>query len=371
MAFEAGLGYAVRSGGTVKHLIPILLTVSALLALAATPAMAFHQGGVGACNGCHLMHEGNVAFNGQLLQADSASDLCLMCHAENYGAVLGPDPIAPPPEKGGGNFAYLFEDNLNDATDGLISPILGEAAGHSIVAIGQGLTADVRYAVSPGGNFPSAKLGCTSCHDPHGNGYFRMLNGLGVVQDGVATFTRPAPLAHGIGINTGTESSASHTAYVSGMSSWCANCHGNRYHKENSGGSGFKHPVQRSVGSDVTRQYNRYNGDASPTGGVQATAYIPEVPFEDSNMTTTSTLGPSPSSKIMCLSCHRAHGSSAPSALRWDPNVLQLNADGVVSGSFAIPNPYPDPGQGTLCTKCHEGGPPSGNPDLTTPIQIP
>ena len=39
------------------------------------------------------------------------------------GAVLGPDPLAPPPEKGGGNFGYLFEDNLNDGHGGGADPI--------------------------------------------------------------------------------------------------------------------------------------------------------------------------------------------------------------------------------------------------------
>ncbi len=60
----------------------------------------------------------------------------------------------------------------------------------------------------------------------------------------------------------------------------------------------------------------------------------------------------------MCLSCHRAHASSAPAAGRWDFNVALLDEDGLVSGSYPIPNPYLDPDQGTLCSKCHEGGAP-------------
>jgi predicted CXXCH cytochrome family protein len=340
------------------------------IGLGSTPAPAFHQGGVGACNGCHLMHEDTVALNGQLLLAESPSDLCLVCHAEGFGAVLGSDPLSPPPEKGGGNFTYLFEDNLNDAADGLTNPILGEAAGHSIVAVGHGLSADSRYAFAPGGSFPSDQLGCTSCHDPHGNDHFRMLNGIGSVQDGVATFTNQPPVAKGIDATTGVESQTSHTAYVATMSTWCGNCHGNNYHQTPATGSSFRHPSSRALGSSASQQYNRYNGDASPTGGSPATAYLPEVPFQDSNMTTATTAGPTASSRIMCLSCHRAHGSSAPAALRWDPNVQKLTEDGTVSGSYAIPNPYPGPDQGTLCTKCHQGGPPFGS-DLTTPIQVP
>jgi len=346
----------------------ILWTI--LIGLAATPALAFHQGGVGACNGCHLMHEDTVALNGQLLLAESPSDLCLTCHAENFGAVLGSDPLAPPPEKGGGNFTYLFEDNLNDASNGMINPILGEAAGHSIVAMGQGLSADSRYAFAPGGSFPSYQLGCTSCHDPHGNGSFRMLNGIGVVQNGVATFTRAAPLATGINVSIGIESTTNHTAYNRGMTGWCGNCHGNNYHQRPTSGSSFVHPTNRAMGPAVSQWYNGYNGVSSPTGGSPATAFIPEVPFEAITMTNVSTAGPLASSRIMCLTCHRAHGSSAPSALRWDPNVQKLAADGVVSGSYRIPSPYPDPDQGRLCVKCHQGGAPPDS-DLTTPTQIP
>lgn len=346
------------------------MTIVLGFGLGATPAIAFHQGGVGACNGCHLMHEDTVAINGNLLLAESPSDLCLMCHAESYGAVLGSDPLVPPPEKGGGNFTYLFEDNLNDAANGMINPILGEAAGHSIVAAGQGLAPDSRYAFAPGGSFPSRELGCTSCHDPHGTDSFRMLNSIGVVQNGVATFTRQAPAAAGISIVVGVESTSNHSAYNSGMTGWCGNCHGNNYHQRATGGSSFRHPTNRALGPSVSQQYNLYNGTASPTGGNQATAFIPEVPFEDLSMMTASTSGPNPSSRIMCLTCHRAHGSSAPSALRWDTNVQKLSADGVVSGSYRIPSPYPTPDQGTLCAKCHQGGAPP-NPDLTTPIQIP
>jgi predicted CXXCH cytochrome family protein len=352
----------------VKKFNLVLGSVLLGIGLFAVPAQAFHEAGVGACSGCHLMHEDTLALNGQLLLAESPSDLCLMCHAENNGAVLGSDPLAPPPEKGGGNFTFLFEDNLNDAADGMINPILGEAAGHSIVAVGHGLTADSRYTFSPGGSFPSNQLGCTSCHDPHGNGYFRMLNGVGDVQNGVATFTRPAPLASGINVSTGVESQTSHSAYRSGMSSWCGNCHGDFTHR--GGQASFKHRTDNALGGNATSQYNQYDGDASPTGGSPATAYLPEVPFEDSNMTTATTAGPTMSSRIMCLSCHRAHGSSAPAALRWDPNVSKLSEDGAISSSYAIPNPYADPDQGTLCAKCHDGGAPSGS-DLTTPIQIP
>lgn len=290
------------------------------------------------------------------LIADSPSDVCLSCHATQIGAVFGSDPLAPPPEKGGGNFVFLLEDNLNDGVDGVTNPIPGDAAGHNINAPAYGLAADGTWLFSPGGTFPSDQLGCTSCHDPHGNENFRFLRGPGPSPHGTPAFTSPAPLADGIDLQIGEEGPTNHSAYRSGMTSWCSNCHNAyvpRHHGEGHGGSHFRHPTNRGFGIGYANNYNIYNGTDDPSGGSQLTAYLAEVPFEDGSNTTSSTSGPSQSSRIMCLSCHRAHGSSGPQAGRWDFNVALLIEDGVISGSYPIPDPYDSPTQGSLCEKCH------------------
>lgn len=330
-------------------------TTALLVLLAAGPASGFHDQGVAHCSGCHVMTDGvdGASAVAGLLMGASPSDLCLTCHADSQGEVLGVDPLLPPPERGGGNFVFLLEDNLNDAPDGAVNPIFGDAAGHNIVAPGAGLVVDSRNSVAPGGSFPAIELGCTSCHDPHGRAEFRMLYGVGPVQDGLAVFNYPAPQAVGIALEGAPESADHHTAYRSGMSDWCANCHG-LFHDES--GTGFEHPIDRDLGNDEADQYNRYNGDADPTGGSSAAAYLPDVPFEDSSASTNSRTGPTRDSVVMCLTCHRAHATSAPYGTRWDLNVSVLAQDGVSSGSYPIPSPYPDPNQGTLCSKCHQGG---------------
>jgi len=335
-----------------------ILWLACLSLAAGGPTLGFHRDGVGSCDGCHVMHQGSVMMipgsEDTLLVTVSPSDVCLRCHGGGPANVFGSDPLLPPPEKGAGNFAFLFENNLNDAVDGATNPIPGDAAGHSIVAPGRGLGADSRHSLAPGGTFPSSELGCTSCHDPHGTDTFRLLYGLGPVQGGLAVFGYPAPVAEGIGILT-IESDSNHSAYHAGVSDWCANCHGN-YHDD--GLSPFEHPSGESLGPDIANWYNGYEGDDNPTGGSVATAYLAEVPFEDAALptTTSSTLGPSATSKVMCLTCHRAHASSAPAAGRWDFNVSLLIEDGDVSGSYALPDPYASPTQGTLCAKCHGSG---------------
>lgn len=291
------------------------------------------------------------------LLTDNATDLCLMCHKYGAYAVFGDDPLFPPTELGAGNFVFLLEDNLNDATGGAFDQIQGYAAGHSIVAPGYGLDADPRFGVAPGGSYYSADLGCTSCHDPHGNTNFRMLWGEGPIMGGAGSFTRPAPLAEGIDPGTGGETRSNHTAYLRGMSEWCGNCHGNNYHSPGSG-SGFQHPKGQGLPADYRNQYNQYDGDDNPIGGSPATAYIVPVPFEDDANTVDSTSGPGGGSQVMCLTCHRAHASSAPGAGRWDFNVGLLWEDGKESMSYPIPDPYRSQSQGTLCRKCHEVFPP-------------
>lgn len=332
------------------------LCIAAAFLFLGTEAQAFHDGGVGSCQGCHVMHQSEdglmVPGSGELLRGSSATDICLSCHADANGAVFGVDPLFPDTEYGGGNFIFLLEDNINDRKQGTNRPIPGEAAGHSIVAPGAGLMEDSRWASAPGGSFSTASLGCTSCHDPHGNTNYRMLYGVGDVQGGLFYFSAGAPVAEGVSLSGAAESPSNHTAYQSGWSQWCGNCHGVDYHDVGNGR--FDHPTDDALESSIANRYGVYLGDANPTGGSPGTSYLPQVPFQDPSLTSTSTAGPAATSRLSCMSCHRAHASSAPAAGRWDWNVDQLGDDGVVSGSWVIPDPYNDPAQRSLCVKCHD-----------------
>jgi hypothetical protein len=337
----------------------LLMMAAAVVVLWGVPALAFHDEGVAHCNGCHTMHNSQ---DGQLVDPDSPdgnpflledaspSDVCLGCHADGLGAVFAVDVLNPSPQKGAGNFIFLLEDNINDAHAGASNPVNGDAAGHNLNAPGHGLAPDATLATSPGGSFPSALLGCTSCHDPHGTGAFRILYGDGRLVQDFYTFNADAPVAEGLSIFFGNETPTSHTAYQSGVSAWCGNCHGN-FH-DNS--TQLIHPSGQTLGGTIATNYGLYNGTAQWGTGNPATSYIAMVPFEDPANTTTSTAGPSAGSVVMCLTCHRAHASSAMDAGRWDFNVTFLSEDGDESGSYRIPDPYADPGnQRSLCNKCH------------------
>lgn len=353
----------------------LLITLS-LIFLLGSSSQGFHADGVASCNSCHVMHNSqdgepvdftNPLGNEILLKDESPSDVCLSCHADQNGSVLGSDPLNPPPERGPGNFVFLFEDNINDAIGGATSPIPGDASGHNFNAPSVGIAADGTNLTAPGGTYPSLNMSCTSCHDPHGNQNYRQLYGAGDIQGGTFQFIYPAPIAEGIDFNS-TESQTNHNAYTSGMNEWCMNCH-TSVHTQGAG-AGFRHDMNELLPSSVISYYNVYNGTADMTGGTYSTAYLAEVPFEDATVTTTSTTGATSNSRLMCLSCHRAHGSSSPSAGRWDFNVTFLVDDGVASGSYPIPNPYGTNNQRPLCQKCHMQGSGGGGGGATSiPIE--
>jgi hypothetical protein len=330
----------------------MLLAVAALV-ICGAPAMAFHDAGVAHCNGCHTMHNSqdgvpvdpdNPNGNAFLLEEEAPSDVCLGCHATGLGAVFGDDELAPPPMKGGGNFVFLLEDNLNDGHAGASNPISGDAAGHNIISLDKGVAQDATLSAAPGGTVSSEFLACSSCHDPHGNQNFRMLYGA------ERTGFNPAPLGAGISLFFGSESATNHTAYNDGWSDWCGSCHGN-FHDE--AGGRLEHPSGSTLGGTIATNYNLYNGSDDTTGGAQATAYLAEVPYEGLGVTTSSTNGPQAASEVMCMTCHRAHASSAPDSGRWDFSVTFLDEDGHESGSYKIPSPYATLNQRSLCNKCH------------------
>lgn len=324
-------------------------------------AVGFHDGNVAHCDSCHVSHTSEdgmplpTPVTGELLRGATPSEICLTCHADNQGRVMGGSPQSPPPEMGAGNFVFLLEDNLNDGPDGLVNPISGDAAGHNLVAPSYGLVSDSRHTVAPGGGYPADRLGCTSCHDPHGGGKYRLLYDVGTTEGGRFNFIYPPPTAVGIDLDGPAESPGNHNAYQGGMSAWCGNCHGPRYHDTHPTARFTGHPDRQPLPGPVRTRYGLYDGDSNPLGGTPALAYLPQVPYETLSMTTTTTSGPSGGARLMCLTCHRAHASSAPAAGRWDFNVSVLSEDGLVSGSYPIPDPYQDLAQGQLCHKCHEG----------------
>lgn len=337
----------------------------AVLALASFPVLAFHDGGVAHCNGCHTMHNspdnptGNGSANPLLLKQATPTDVCTMCHDTSYGSTWGADVLTPGNIYGGGQFVFLLEDNLNDGHAGATNPIPGYQAGHNVISTIKGTLNDPVNTMAPGGTYLSAFMHCTSCHDPHGKGgHFRLLYGddypISSAMGYDYTYNAPAPTADPMTSFFGPgESQTNHTGYQAGMSEWCGNCHG-AYHNTNYPTT-LIHPSGSALELSQITAYDIYNGTGHYDGS-HATAYTMAVPFEDATSTHSNTAGPATTSKVMCLTCHRAHASSGPNSGRWDFNITEYLEEGVESGSYKIPNPYAGTSgdaQRSLCNKCH------------------
>ena len=366
---------------------------------------SFHAGGVGACDACHSMHNpkdtGAMGGGKAMLLASDPSSVCLNCHAGpgggNSASVFSTDGSALSP---GGDFYWLTK---TFTWTGGSSP--GDSHGHNIIAQDFNLNQDSRLTQSPGGNYQSSLLGCTSCHDPHGqvqggtrqgsppvsvSGSYGELPAAGTIEGNYrllgdsrygggsagagAQFAYDAPIArHDINNRFG-ESDASHVDYGVGMSEWCANCHQGILQNEHLVGTGgFEHPANEMLEAGMVANYNSYisTGDLS---GVVSTAYLQFVPFERGTSNSqlldpTSREGTNANSRVMCLTCHRAHASAFKSMGRWDLEAVLLAEshpaldDGGVSGNDVYYSYYGrdipvefGPTQGTFCEKCHGPG---------------
>jgi hypothetical protein len=266
----------------MKSIKVALLTAASALLLAA-PAMAFHDGGVAACERCHTMHNSlnNTIMGGgtqyqsgpYLLQGGGeASDSCLNCHSGatlssyhvdtptvGYGATAASYPANRGP---GGDFSWLKVATGTQANK--------DSRGHNIMGTGHGYAADSRLVTSPGGSYPAANLQCSSCHDPHGKyrvlsdgtvvqaqpgvvvppiaasgsyntspastsvaavGVYRILAGKGYLPKSMSTqaglaFANDAPIAVAPSTYNRSESATmTRVAYGKGMSEYCGNCH--------------------------------------------------------------------------------------------------------------------------------------------------
>jgi hypothetical protein len=371
---------------------------------------AFHEGGVGYCQGCHKLHsttrdletseeeKPTETSTKRLIKSSDPSSTCLQCHASEDASnnVLSSDGSIYSP---GGDF-YWLKKAFTWTVDGRFYQSTGDSHGHNIVAMDYGLNADRRLITAPGGTYPAAALSCTSCHDPHASsagtgvetsptsasqaeepvagtndGNYRLLGGIGYDggrQAPGVSFNYGAPIALANSLDW-TETDSNHTAYGSGMSEWCANCH-TEFLNDAGAGIRRKHPSGNNakIPSALANNYNSYikTGDLSDS---RATAYLALVPFEigtsnTSLLSPSSIAGPDSSgnSNVMCLTCHRAHASAFRGIGRWDfratfiANSHPKAGDGGAT-SEDMKNSYYGrdmtskfgPFQRQLCNKCH------------------
>jgi predicted CXXCH cytochrome family protein len=152
-------------------------------------------------------------------------------------------------------------------------------------------------------------LACSTCHDPHGSANHRNLrpNPSTRLLAGVTVIVRRVPTA-----DPADAFEASAQIDKDGTTAWCNSCHGAVPDSR----CRFNHPVDRAIWNAPNASYAKWSG--SITNRVRV-----ESPVDD--------VIPSTDDRVVCISCHKGHGSSEENAL--------------VSADLAIAGP--------LCEQCH------------------
>ncbi len=392
---EARVNLIAREENMTRAKWGFIVLGAVVLALGlAGAAYAFHSGGVAECTGCHSMHSPK-AGGSFLLKGGDQSSTCLSCHM--HAGDTGPSsyhiatadadmPAGVPPKQRtpGGDFGWLRK-SYTMTIRGTTSTEDGATHGHNIVAVDFGYVADPTNTTAPGGTYPSAQLGCQSCHDPHSAnrrlsdgtyvkggvrgaatapiiasgsydtsvapaagqavGVYRLLRGLGGSYNGT-TFNGVAIAVAPSTYNRTESSTQTRVAYGSALGNtwgtWCASCHPNMHSTGN-----YVHPVDQGLGSEIAANYNAYvkSGDLTGTGN----SFTSLVPFME-NTGVIATLqshaknndsyltGPTTSDQVACLTCHRAHASGWPEALRWNMESTFMVYNSLYPGTDSTPS---------------------------------
>lgn len=338
----------------------------------------YHENGEIPCSDCHSMHYGEVTFSGEPIVAGGPvehmllapeDELCLGCHD-------GTDPMAS--NVLGGSSVYLPAGWFPRVARG------GESPGHTLG------TREIAPG-SAGGEDPMP-MRCITCHDPHGNPYYRNLwpelggrSELGLTYTTEASGEQQASVILREGTKTSRSSSdmplfgvADGTGNGAHVSEWCGGCHEMFSRKGGDpmvGGSlqghrseddpWLQHPaIGIPMSVSVRNGHTENQGWFEPHASRLRVASSGDVPggVRDSD------------NEITCLTCHAAHGTNNPYSLVYDDQGTVLERDGAsinascdqchrfdIDGSHN--NPHSDPEHGVLrsqdpvdrggCTQCH------------------
>lgn len=311
----------------------------------------------GNCSNCHTMHRSQALWPWDmnwggpgsapvenLLAAD-----CLGCHT-NYtddattitlgsGAGQVTVPIvynvasSPADMLAGGNFYWVGQGD--------------DAKGHNVMGIaGQ----DATLSVAPGNvnscantchyslaveqhTLPALGSGCRGCHlnaahhakdsatvVSEAGGWYRFLSGHmsgdGYGVEGIEDTDWQATESSGdhneyLGLETGLSGSGGFSNLGHTVTAFCCGCHGN-FHKEQDSFSWLRHPSDAAIPN-----YGEF-ADAFGAGGTGAGTYDPNIPVARPALTSVSNIVNIGTDIVMCLTCHRPHGSPYFKMLRWD-----------------------------------------------------
>ncbi len=353
----------------------------------------------GPCVNCHTMHNsqngqamnrGDTPWGGSgTLNTPNETLLnatCLGCHSSTDGETIKTLPGGqkvpivfnttgyPANPLSGGNFYWVstgVASSENDTKghnvflgngDDNLSSAPGDVGGGTCGGVNACHKNLYASTSPPSFGFPGARQGCTKCHmvgtdfpkgyhhindtDPLKNstsdGWFRFLSGhqsgsghgvTGLIdvnwQHDASSTVHNEYLGY-----SGTKTSAGgFSALGNTMTAYCTGCHGNFHIEQSTSNAWIRHPSDAVIpnSGEFASAYNA-------TGGTGT--YDPRVPVARPTLngwTTPDATVRLGTDLVMCLSCHRAHGSPYSKIMRWDYKG------------------WPASGEFNGCTVCHTG----------------
>ena len=324
----------------------------------------------GVCSNCHTMHNSqggapmafqiNAGHTGYLSAESLNPQLlltgCVGCHTALGGStwkdsVTGAPIVyntgAPTSCLAGGNFYWVA--NGADAKGHNVSGIASEDAAitaaegapggsgcgggscHDTLALGT----TTGLLVAPGG--------CQGCHlnvmhhandgtgtkyvDSAVKGWYRFLSGHMTASNGGVKGIEDRDWGY-------NDSSSNHNEYLGvavdktgstsltngSMTAFCCGCHGDFHTEQDSSGSWIRHPSDTVI-PNSGEYSNAFGADGSGYG-----TYNPDIPVARPSLQTTDpNLVYIGTDMVMCLSCHRPHGSQYYKMLRWEYDSTSLS----------------------------------------------
>ncbi len=272
----------------------------------ATTGVVIAQAGAGKCAGCHRAHTAQASY--LLVQEQPA--LCYTCHdgtAASTDVKDGIDVANGGALRGGGFDTAMIGSGLATKDALTLSPYGWSASNQQIPVVPAAATTS-KHAINVAGTMwgngaidsgagTAVTLECGSCHDPHGNGNYRILrpvpNDAGAatsvtVPDAttkVYTTTNywlagdsnvPIDAVNGTAF-TGT-ADATADGYIQNVAAWCTTCH-TRYL---AGHGSYKTPKTDGAATTDSIFTYQHRSDANYKAGA-----------------------------ANCITCHVAHGSNA------------------------------------------------------------
>jgi predicted CXXCH cytochrome family protein len=225
------------------------------------------------CAGCHRAHTAKATG---LLKTSEAL-LCTTCHSAGLGALT--DVMAgmyfPDFSNGsqmlglrGGGFVTAALDTKGAVKATKTIPTLNAGLPVTSAHSYDG-SAQTAWGSGTTGVGSQVNLSCTSCHDPHGNGNYRILRPIATGGVGPAVNVADAAVKTYSTQNYWAAQDSSSTSFIASIGSWCTQCH-SRY---------LSSDAETNTG-DAIYTYRHMSNDNTPGGP-------------------------------NCIQCHVAHGSNA------------------------------------------------------------